>query len=48
MQLSSPRIHPALFRDPDVYGFSSNNTRAVGGGGTAQLVQGLVTTDWGN
>lgn len=46
VKVPSPRIHLALFRDPDVYGFFYNNTLAVAEGETAQ--QGLVSTGWGN
>lgn len=45
VKLPSPPIHLAVFRDPDVYGFSYNNTQAVGGGETVQ--QGLVSTGLG-
>lgn len=46
VKLPSPRIHLALFRDPDAYRFSYNNTQAVGGGETAR--QELVSTGWGD
>lgn len=45
VQLPSPPIHLAVFRDPGVHGFSYNNTQAVGGGERAQ--HGLVATVWG-